>query len=350
MLNIQHHYPLEHCSTFHLPAHAAYYAKLTDATDLPLLTQQAEFNPRTVLWLGSGSNILFMQDYPALVVHMATRGIREISRSDKHVYIEAQAGEIWHDFVQKTLTMGLSGLENLSLIPGTVGASPVQNIGAYGVEVQDYIAQVNCFDTHTKQWVTLKHDECQFAYRNSIFKHQYKRRLVIVSVVFRLDTTFTPKIHYGDLAHVLAQNISNRTARAQDVAQAVCQIRRSKLPDPKHIGNVGSFYHNPIVSSEQAMQLLARFPEMPHYPQDDGSVKLAAGWLIEQCSLKGFVLGGAAVHNKQALVLVNQNRASAQDVQQLSDYICAQVAQKFGVLLSPEPSWLPDFSESFQAA
>lgn len=341
MFTRQHDYPLAPHTTFGLPARAAHYIELTDSGDLPEICRLPEFDAATVCWLGGGSNILFMQDFPSLVVRMATRGIRELERTPDSVLLEAQAGENWHGFVQSSLHMGLGGLENLSLIPGTVGASPVQNIGAYGVEVKDRIHSVRCFDVQTQEWRELSNAECRFAYRDSIFKHEGRQRYVITSVVFRLDTQFVPNVKYGDLAQVLAEQCSGRTPTAQDVAHAVCTIRRSKLPDPAVLGNVGSFYKNPLVDAAHAQTLLAQYPQMPHYPQPDGRVKLAAGWLIDQCGLKGKTIGGAAVHDKQALVLVNKNHATAADVRALSDEICRIVAQRFSVDLQPEPVWLP---------
>ena len=341
MFTRQHDYPLAPHTTFGLPARAAHYIELTDSGDLPEICRLPEFDAATVCWLGGGSNVLFMQDFPSLVVRMATRGIRELERTPDSVLLEAQAGENWHGFVQSSLHMGLGGLENLSLIPGTVGASPVQNIGAYGVEVKDRIHSVHCFDVQSQEWRELSNAECRFAYRDSIFKHEGRQRYVITSVVFRLDTQFVPNVKYGDLAQVLAEQCGGRTPTAQDVAQAVCAIRRSKLPDPAVLGNVGSFYKNPLVDAAHAQTLLAQYPQMPHYPQPDGRVKLAAGWLIDQCGLKGKTIGGAAVHDKQALVLVNKNRATAADVRALSDEICRIVAQRFAVDLQPEPVWLP---------
>ena len=341
MFTRQHDYPLAPHTTFGLPARAAHYIELTDSGDLPEICRLPEFDAATVCWLGGGSNVLFMQDFPSLVVRMATRGIRELERTPDSVLLEAQAGENWHRFVQSSLHMGLGGLENLSLIPGTVGASPVQNIGAYGVEVKDRIHSVRCFDVQAQEWRELSNAECRFAYRDSIFKHEGRQRYVITSVVFRLDTQFVPNVKYGDLAQVLAEQCGGRAPTAQDVAQAVCAIRRSKLPDPAVLGNVGSFYKNPLVDAAHAQTLLAQYPQMPHYPQPDGRVKLAAGWLIDQCGLKGKTIGGAAVHDKQALVLVNKNRATAADVRALSDEICRIVAQRFAVDLQPEPVWLP---------
>ena len=210
MFTRQHDYSLAPHTTFGLPARAAHYIELTDSGDLPEICRLPEFDAATVCWLGGGSNVLFMQDFPSLVVRMATRGIRELERTPDSVLLEAQAGENWHGFVQSSLHMGLGGLENLSLIPGTVGASPVQNIGAYGVEVKDRIHSVRCFDVQTQEWRELSNAECRFAYRDSIFKHEGRQRYVITSVVFRLDTQFVPNVKYGDLAQVLAEQCGSR--------------------------------------------------------------------------------------------------------------------------------------------
>ena len=328
-------------NTFGLKAQAQAFVALKHADELRDIVRLPEFNRDTVLWLGGGSNILLMEDYAGLVVHMENKGIREIERSDGLVYIEAQAGEIWHDFVLHTVGLGLSGLENLSLIPGTVGASPVQNIGAYGVEVKDVIHSVRCFDLNTETFVELSNADCDFAYRESLFKQEGKGRYVIVSVVFTLKEHFVPNLGYGDLAAAVAELSQGREATAKDVSDAVCAIRNSKLPNPNVLGNVGSFFKNPVVSAEKAADLLQQYPNMPRYPQPDGSVKLAAGWLIDQCRLKGHQIGGAAVHDRQALVLVNKNNASAQDVHQLAQYVCNTVFTQFQVELHAEPNWLP---------
>ena len=340
MQPIQYQTDLTPYNTFGLRAKAQAFIALKHADELRDIVRLPEFNRDTVLWLGGGSNILLMEDYAGLVVHMENKGIREIERSDGLVYIEAQAGEIWHDFVLHTVGLGLSGLENLSLIPGTVGASPVQNIGAYGVEAKDVIHSVHCFDLDTETFVELSNADCDFAYRESLFKQEGKGRYVIVSVVFALKEHFVPNLGYGDLAAAVAELSQDREATAKDVSDAVCAIRNSKLPNPNVLGNVGSFFKNPVISAEKAADLLQQYPNMPRYPQPDGSVKLAAGWLIDQCRLKGHQIGGAAVHDRQALVLVNKNNASAQDVHQLAQYVCNTVFTQFQVELHAEPNWL----------
>ncbi len=339
-MELQHNVDLSTLNTFGLPARARDFIELNDAADLPVLCQMAGFDRKTVLWLGGGSNVLFRGDYDGLVVKMVNRGVRELKRENGKVWLQAQAGEVWHDFVLHTLDLGLSGLENLSLIPGTVGASPVQNIGAYGVEVKELIDSVSCFDLEQQAFVELSNAECEFAYRESLFKQAGKGRYVIVAVTFVLSEQFTVQARYGDLAAVLAENCGSRAITARDVSQAVCQIRASKLPDPKVLGNVGSFFKNPVVSVKLAQSLLTNYPNMPHYPQPDGSVKLAAGWLIDQCGLKAYRVGQAAVHDKQALVLVNLGGACAAEVAALAAKIQDTVHQRFNVTLSPEPSWL----------
>lgn len=332
--------------TFGLPVRAAALVTLTHENQLPTLLQLPLFHRDTVLWLGGGSNVLFAADYPGLVVHMANKGIS--MTPDEHdpntVYVTAAAGEIWHDFINHTLAAGLSGLENLSLIPGTVGAAPVQNIGAYGVEVKERIVSVRCFDLDCAQFVQLSQEECRFGYRDSLFKQAARGRYVIVAVTFALSCQFVPNLRYGDVAKVVEQLAAKSPITPSLVAQAICHIRQSKLPDPAKVGNAGSFFKNPLVSTDVAQKLLGNYPLLPHYPQPDGTVKLAAGWLIDQCGLKGHTVGGAAVHPKQALVLINQHQATAADVVALAEYVCQQVLSRFGVVLEPEPIWLPAIS------
>ena len=327
-------------NTFGLAARARYFAELTDAARLPELCALPFFEREKVLWLGGGSNIILCGDYPGLAVRLTNRGIRETRRAPGHVWLEAQAGENWHGFVRHTLALGLNGLENLSLIPGTVGASPVQNIGAYGVEAKDLIDTVNCYDLAEHRFISLANADCRFAYRDSLFKREGRGRYVITSVVFKLAERFTPRTAYGDLADVLAASCPGREITAADVSDAVCRIRRAKLPDPALLGNAGSFFKNPAVPAAQAAALAAAHPALPRYPQSDGTVKLAAGWLIEQCGLKGRSIGGAAVHDKQALVLVNTGRATAADVAALAALVQNTVAERFGVELESEPVWV----------
>lgn len=341
MINVIADADLQKLHTFGLPVRARALVTLTDCKQLPEILALPEYAVDQVLWLGGGSNILFCADYPGLVVRMTNRGIQLITEDNDRIVVEAAAGENWHNFVQYTVAQGWSGLENLSLIPGTVGAAPVQNIGAYGVEVQSCIAAIHCFDQVSGEWLWLQAEECHFAYRDSIFKHAQGKRYVITAVQFVLSRSFKPQLHYGDLEQYAKKIAQDQPLNAKIVAQAVTEIRRQKLPDPRVLGNAGSFFKNPIVNPQAAAVLLSQYPQAPHYPQPDGQVKLAAGWLIEQCGLKGYQLGGAAVHDRQALVLVNKNNASANDVVALAQHICHQVAQYFQVQLQTEPVWLP---------
>lgn len=340
MIDLVRDADLSALNTFGLPARAAALCVLEDAERLPEIMQLPEFNRDKVLWLGGGSNILLMRDYDGLVVRMANKGISAPqAAAGGAVRITAQAGENWHDFVQHTIALGLSGLENLSLIPGTVGAAPVQNIGAYGVEVEACIEAVQAWDLDQGQLAWFDHAVCRFAYRNSLFK-QSGGRYVITAVSFVLSGQFEPKLHYGDVRAEAQIVAGGKPLSAAIVAEAVCRIRRRKLPDPAVTGSCGSFYQNPIVPAEQAAALKQQHPALPVYSLPNGQAKLAAGWLIDQCGLKGWREGAAAVHRQQALVLVNLGGATADDVRRLSDHVRSCVHKRFGVWLEPEPVWL----------
>ncbi|MFC3533599.1 UDP-N-acetylmuramate dehydrogenase [Vogesella facilis] len=331
-------YPLRELNTFGMPVNAANFCVLEDLAQLPALLTSDIFQRGPVLWLGGGSNLLFTRDYPGLVIKVALRGIRLLADDGDSVLVEAAAGENWHDFVQYTLAQGWSGLENLSLIPGTVGASPIQNIGAYGVEVKDHLAQVVCADLrHGGCERVLDNADCRFAYRDSVFKQQLAGQLLVTAVRFRLQRRFQPRIGYGDIQQQLQAMGAGEAPTAQQVSAAVIAIRQSKLPDPATLGNAGSFFKNPLVSRETADALLARFPALPHYPQPDGRVKLAAGWLIDQAGLKGYRDGDAGVHARQALVLVNHGHASGSQMWALANKVRDTVRERYGVELEPEP-------------
>lgn len=333
----QHHISLQPFNTFGIAASARRYTELADLAQLPALLEQLT---SPVLWLGGGSNLLLRGDYPGTVVRVMLKGIRLLSDDADGVTIEAAAGENWHDFVCHTLQQGWCGLENLSLIPGTVGASPIQNIGAYGVEVKDSITEVICADlANAGRSVTLSNADCRFAYRDSIFK-QHSGRYLVTAVRFRLSRHVSGKTGYGDIAQQLQSMGISGTPSAQDISRAVIAIRQSKLPDPAVLGNAGSFFKNPIIPRQQADALLAQFPTLPHYPAGEGHVKLAAGWLIDQAGLKGYRDGDAGVHAKQALVLVNYGHASGNDIAALAEKIRATVLARYGVTLEAEPIML----------
>ncbi|MEQ6289424.1 UDP-N-acetylmuramate dehydrogenase [Vogesella sp. GCM10023246] len=335
---MHHNYPLRELNTFGMPVNAANFCELEDLAQLPALLASDIFQRGPVLWLGGGSNLLFTRDYPGLVIKVALKGIRLLADDGDSVLVEAAAGENWHAFVQYTLAQGWSGLENLSLIPGTVGASPIQNIGAYGVEVKDHLLQVVCADlSQNGAEVVVDNADCRFAYRDSVFKQQLAGRMLVTAVRFRLQRRFSPRIGYGDIQQQLQAMGAGEAPTAQQVSAAVIAIRQSKLPDPVTLGNAGSFFKNPIVSRTEADALLARFPALPHYPQADGGVKLAAGWLIDQAGLKGYRDGDAGVHARQALVLVNHGNASGSQMWALASKVRDTVRERYGVTLEPEP-------------
>lgn len=325
-------------NTLALPGRAARYQKITapEALTAPELLKEKRFI------LGGGSNLVLTGDFDGLLLHMAIPGKRLVKEDAEAWFIEAGAGENWHDFVQWTLTRGWPGLENLSLIPGTVGAAPIQNIGAYGLEVADCLHSVTAWDFEKQAILTINRDDCRFAYRDSLFKQQgwhLNGRIAITSVIFRLAKTWQPNMRYADIAQELATR-EIAAPNACDIATAVIAVRQRKLPDPAVTPNAGSFFHNPVVEAIQAATLTADYPSLPRYPQPDGRVKLAAGWLIEQAGWKGKALGPVGMYEKQALVLVNRGGATGQDVQRTMSAVQAAVREKFGVELTPEPIFL----------
>ncbi|HJW25783.1 MAG TPA: UDP-N-acetylmuramate dehydrogenase [Rhodocyclaceae bacterium] len=329
---------LSACNTLALPGGAALYARI----DHPGQLAEPEFASQRRFILGGGSNLVLTGDFDGLVLHMAIPG-RRLAREDADAwYVEGGAGENWHDFVQWTLAQGWPGLENLSLIPGTVGAAPIQNIGAYGLEVAERFHTLTAFDFATGCLVAFGRDDCRFGYRDSLFKQEgwhLSGRFAITSVTFRLPKAWRPMAGYADLARELDERqVASPTAR--DVADAVVAVRRRKLPDPAQIPNAGSFFHNPVVDAAAADRLAALYPNLPRYPQADGRIKLAAGWLIEQAGWKGRDLGPVGMYEKQALVLVNRGGARGEDVQRTMAAVRADVAARFGVELTPEPVFL----------
>lgn len=328
-------------NTLGLRSRAEHYVRIDDLAQLPALSALAARHGR-LLVLGGGSNMVLPSEVDGLVVHMALRGVRLIEQRADAWIVEAAGGEVWHDFVQSCLAQGWDGLENLSLIPGTVGAAPVQNIGAYGVELDSRFESLTAWDVTKREWVHMDRADCQFAYRDSRFKHEAAGRWIIVAVRFALPRPWRPVLDYPDLqrhAGLAEATAAGAPARlsARSIADAVCDIRRAKLPDPARIGNAGSFFKNPIVDAAQREALAARFPGLVSYAQPDGRYKLAAGWLIDQCGWKGRSLGAAGVHERQALVLVNRGGAQAADILALARAIQADVQARFGVALEAEP-------------
>ncbi len=335
-LDIRHDQSLRELNTFGIAAKASAYSQVTGVDELRLVRDDPALSELPRLVLGGGSNLLLTRDFDGLVLHMSNKGVAVTGEDEKSVYLTAQAGENWHDFVQWTLALGYPGLENLSLIPGSVGASPIQNIGAYGAELAEFFHSLKAFDFQTGQILNLFKSDCRFAYRDSIFKHELCDRAVIIEVTFALPKRWQPNLRYAELAIELqARGISEPTAK--DISEAVIAIRSRKLPNPAKLGNAGSFFKNPVVSREEHARLLAKYPQLVSYPQADGSVKLAAGWLIDQCGWKGKSLGQAGVHERQALVLVNRGGASGGEIVALASRIQAEVRERFDVMLEPEP-------------
>ena len=337
-LQVRTQVSLKPYNSFAVEARASHFAEAESDQLVREALAYAEAQQLSLLVLGGGSNLLLTADVQALVLRMASRGIRLLSDDGEQVLVEAEAGEPWHPFVQWTLAQGLVGLENLSLIPGTVGAAPVQNIGAYGVELKDLFAGLTALDRHTGELREFSLEECGFAYRDSLFKRESGRWLIL-RVRFALSRSAALHLDYGPVRQRLAeQGIDAPTAL--DVSQAICAIRSEKLPDPAVLGNAGSFFKNPVVPAALAQRLRAEHADLVGYPQADGQVKLAAGWLIERAGWKGFREGDAGVHRLQALVLVNYGSATGAQLLALAQRIQADIAQRFAVELEIEPNVL----------
>lgn len=326
-------------NTLALPALADNLVTITDAGQLPELRKHAEFSAHRRLILGGGSNVVFTGDFDGLVIHMAILGRDLVAEDHDAWYVRAGAGENWHEFVTWTLQKGWPGLENLSLIPGTVGAAPIQNIGAYGLEVSERLHSLKAYDLMEDRDVAFDCVGCRFGYRDSLFKQEgwhLAGRFVITEVTFRLPKSWLALTRYTDLALEL-QASDIRSPSFQQIADAIISIRQRKLPDPAKIPNVGSFFQNPLVNAARAEKLAKIYPDLPRYPQTNGLVKLAAGWLIERAGWKGRDLGPAGMFEKQALVLVNRGGARGRDILALAQAVQSDVRQRFDIELMPEP-------------
>ncbi|WP_085578133.1 MULTISPECIES: UDP-N-acetylmuramate dehydrogenase [unclassified Pseudomonas] len=335
-LSVQPQVSLKPFNTFGVDVRAQLFAEARNDADVRDALAYAAQQDVPLLVIGGGSNLLLTADVPALVLRMVSRGIRVVGDDGDRVVLEAEAGEPWHPFVQHTLALGLSGLENLSLIPGTVGAAPMQNIGAYGVEIKDVFAGLTALDRQTGALRDFTLAECGFAYRDSVFK-QHPGRWLILRVRFNLNRAAHLHLEYGPVRQRLTeQGIEQPTP--SDVSRAICSIRSEKLPDPAVLGNAGSFFKNPLVPAHTAAQIKAQHPDLVAYPQADGQVKLAAGWLIERAGWKGFREGDAGVHKLQALVLVNYGAATGLQLFDLAQRIQKDIAERFNVELEMEPN------------
>ncbi len=323
-------------NSFGLPALAAVLLRLRSEAEVKRVVDHPEFGPAKKLILGGGSNVVLTRDVAAVVLKVEIAGRRLLHETPDAFVVEAGAGENWHDFVGWTLQQGWPGLENLALIPGLVGAAPVQNVGAYGVELKDRFDSLDGVDLVTGRSVTLQASQCAFGYRDSVFKHALAGKTLITRVRLRLPKAWQPVLGYLELQKRV-HDTGNATPDAQTIFDWVCAIRRAKLPDPLHIGNAGSFFKNPVVSAEQCRDIIGRDPSVVHYPLPDGSAKLAAGWLIDACGWKGKSIGQAGVYERQALVLVNRGGAIGAEVLTLARAIQESVYGRFGIRLEPEP-------------
>lgn len=326
---------LKSYNTFGIDVNAAYFTSVANYRELTEALQWAKENEVQSLILGGGSNVLFTKDFEGLIIKNELRGIERIKEDDTSVYLKASAGVVWHEFVLYCLQNNLAGVENLALIPGCVGASPMQNIGAYGVEVKEVFHELTALHKFDFSLQKFNNSDCEFGYRESIFKNKYKDQFVITDVTYRLNKEPHFNIEYGAIRQELGKN-HVRDLSIQSIANAVMAIRSAKLPDPAKIGNAGSFFKNPSIAKQQFELLKGRFPSIVGYENIDGTIKVAAGWLIEQCGFKGFRSGNAGVHEKQALVLVNYGNARGEEALQISHEIRAAVLDKFGIVITPE--------------
>lgn len=339
MLTIQSNVSLKSYNTFGIDVTTRYLVEVDNDEDIQTLLQLPNIQTLPKLILGGGSNLLLTQDFNGLVIKIKIKGIETIKEDQDHVWLRVGAGENWHEFVMYCVERGLGGIENLSLIPGTVGAAPMQNIGAYGVEIKDTFDRLEAVDIATGVKRIFTNTDCRFGYRDSVFKNEAKEQYIITYVQFRLDKNPVFHISYGDIQKTLEQiGVKELTIKA--VSDAVIKIRRSKLPDPAEIGNAGSFFKNPEISASQYEALKSEYPDIPGYVVNEDIVKVPAGWLIEQCGWKGKRFGNIGVHTRQALVLVNYGGGKGQEIKQLSEKIQISVQERFGICLHSEVNFV----------
>lgn len=337
-MNIQHNYPLLAHNTFGMDVEASVFVEYESVTELKEILLHQLCPEGKWLHIGGGSNLLFTGDFDGMILHSAIKGFEVVGENEDEVLVRAGAGEVWDDFVAYTVEKGWYGAENLSLIPGEVGASAVQNIGAYGVEAKDLIVKVDTLEVETGKERVFGNEECGYAYRESVFKHALKGKYIVTYVTYRLSKHPSYRLDYGNVRAELEKRGCELTL--ENVRQTIIDIRESKLPDPKVQGNAGSFFMNPIVPRPLFEELQGKYPSMPFYEVDAERVKIPAAWMIDQCGWKGKQLGRAGVHNKQALVLVNCGGATGQEIIALSEEIQRSVLDKFGVRISPEVNFI----------
>lgn len=333
MPEILQNHSLRELNSFHFDVNSHLYCECKSVKDIQEIIATSDFKNGESLILGEGSNLLFSGDYKGLIIRPLILGREVVNEDRDNVWIRAGAGENWDEFVAFTTAWGYGGIENLSLIPGSVGSSPIQNIGAYGVEVEQCVHEVSAVDVLTGQKLTFKNESCKFAYRDSIFKQEWKEKCIISSVTFRLSKK--PKLNLG--YQMVEEKIASREKQdVETLRQVIIEIRRSKLPDPAELGNAGSFFKNPVITDEFYQGILGGYPELPSYPAGGGSRKIPAAWLIDQCSWKGKRIGDAGSYEKQPLVLVNYGTATGQDILELASQIEHDVEKKFGIHLEKE--------------
>ncbi|MEO6902688.1 MAG: UDP-N-acetylmuramate dehydrogenase [Bacteroidia bacterium] len=332
---IKENHSLQKLNTFGIESYARYYTEISSTSDIETLLAEPKFIDTQKLILGGGSNILFTKNVNALVIKNNLKGIELVKEDESFYYVRAAAGEVWNDFILFCIKHNYAGLENLSLIPGNVGASPMQNIGAYGVEIKDVFYKLDAFHLNDRNIQSFDKNSCKFGYRESVFKHEFKNQFMITSVTYQLLKKPLFNTNYGAIEKEL-ETMGIKTLSIQAISKAVCNIRRSKLPDPKVIGNAGSFFKNPEIVTEKFESLKKQYPTIVGYLLENGNTKIAAGWLIEQCGWKGKRLGDAGVHQLQALVLVNHGKAKGSEILDLSQQIMDSVKNKFDISLVRE--------------
>jgi len=334
-MDIYENFSLKNYHTFGIEVSCRYFVDVTSVEQLQDLLASPLWKDIPKLILGEGSNVLFSQDFPGLVIKVSLKGIKKTDENAEHIWIEAKAGENWHQLVMHCIQNQWAGIENLSLIPGTVGAAPLQNIGAYGVELRDIFEKLIAIRIQDGKICEFDHAACHFGYRDSIFKNAGKNQYIILSVLLRLNKTPFFHTEYGAIKETLAAMKINELS-IQHISQAVIQIRQQKLPDPKKIGNAGSFFKSPVVPLKTFIMIRDKYPKIPYFLASEGQYKIPAGWLIEQCGWKGHRIGDTGVHQNHALVLVNYGKSSGHEIKQLAEKIQASVKEKFSVNLVPE--------------
>jgi UDP-N-acetylmuramate dehydrogenase len=334
-MRIEENISLKPYNTFGIEETSSFFCEVNSSEHLQLALSFAKAKNLDFLVLGGGSNVLITKPYSGLVIHIQNKGIEILDENKDQITIHVAAGENWHELVMQTLKKGWYGLENLSLIPGSVGAAPMQNIGAYGVEAKQFIRSVTYWDLQSASFKNINSEDCEFGYRESIFKNKLKDKAIIWAVDFVLSKNPLPKTEYGDIQKVLEEK-GIKEPNPLQISEAVVSIRQSKLPDPKEIGNAGSFFKNPVVEKSVLEAIQIQYPEVPFYPAGEGLVKIPAGWLIEKAGWKGKRIENYGVHARQALVLVNYGGATGNQILQLSKDIQADIFEKFGISLKAE--------------